>query len=87
MRQMLRPPKVYERVAMGRTSFKKKYIDTGRAQWVRDGRINRMPDDVVERLIEEDIAAAKSAPPAKPALPREAYLKGANARKKTGACV
>ena len=84
-RKMLRPPAVYDRMGLGRTTFKLKYIDTGRAQWVRDGRINRMPEDEVDRLIEEDIAAAQSAPPVEPALPREAYLKGANARRKSGA--
>ena len=77
--KMLREPAVLDRMGMGKTSFNTKYIETGRARWVRDGRIKRMPEHEVDRLIAEDIAArdASLPEPPKPALPREAYLKGA----------
>jgi hypothetical protein len=55
--KMLREPGVLERMGMGKTSFDMKYIKTGRARWVRDGRIKRMPEHEVDRLIQEDIAA------------------------------
>jgi hypothetical protein len=78
--KMLREPAVLDRMGMGKTSFDTKYLKTGRARWVRDGRIKRMPEHEVDRLIAEDIAVrdASLPEPPKPALPREAYLKGAH---------
>jgi hypothetical protein len=78
--KMLREPAVLDRMGMGKTSFDTKYIKTGRVRWVRDGRIKRMPEHEVDRLIAEDIAARDAWPPEppKPALPREAYLKGSH---------
>jgi hypothetical protein len=78
--KMLREPAVLDRMGMGKTSFNTKYIKTGRARWVRDRRIKRMPEHEVDRLIAEDIAARDTWPrePPKPALPRDAYLKGAH---------
>ena len=67
--RMLRERAVLDKMGMGRTSFKSKYIDTGRARWVRDGRIKRMPEHVVDGLIEEDIAASETAAPPPPAIP------------------
>jgi hypothetical protein len=67
---------VLDRMAMGKTKFQTAYIDTGRARWVRDGRMKRMPEHEVDRLIAEDCAAAEHSGPTPPALSREACRKG-----------
>jgi hypothetical protein len=84
---MLREPAVLEKMGMGRTSFHVKYIATGRAHWIYDGRMKRMPEHEVDRLIAEDIAAAatKIGAPVKPAFPRTAMLKGARSRSRVSA--
>jgi hypothetical protein len=68
MLKMLREPEVLAKMAMGRTKFNLDYIKTGRARWIRTGRIKRMPEHDVDRLIQEDINAAPS--PVRPAVPR-----------------
>jgi hypothetical protein len=70
------PEGVLARLGVGKTKFKEDYIDTGRARWVRSGRLKRMPEHEVDRLIAEDIAAAEHSPPAPPALTREDCVKG-----------
>jgi hypothetical protein len=82
--RMLREPAVLEKMAMGKTSFDSKYIKTGRARWVRDGRIKRLPEHVVDQLIKEDIeASAAKQEPAPPALPESAVRKSADQRKES----
>jgi hypothetical protein len=85
--KMLREPAVLEKMGIGRTSFDTKYIKTGRARWVRNGRVKLLPEHEVDRLIAEDIAGRDATPPSppKPAFPREAYLKGAHAPRQGGA--
>jgi hypothetical protein len=78
--RMLREPAVLDKIGVGKTTFDTKYIKTGRARWIYSGRIKRMPEHEVDRLIHEDIAAEPK--PVKPALPRAAVLKGAHARRK-----
>ena len=68
--KMLREPDVLERMAMGKTKFDTDYIKAGRARWIRSGRMKRMPENEVDRLIQEDIDAAPQ--PVKPAVPRRA---------------
>jgi len=68
--RMLRQPAVLDLMAMGRTKFDKDYIKSGRARWIYSGRLKRMPEDVVNRLIAEDIASAESARPPPPAISR-----------------
>jgi hypothetical protein len=76
------PDGVLDRMGMGKTSFDQKYIKTGRARWVRNGRIKRMSDQTIDRLIAEDIAAAAQAEPTAPALSREACVKGSRASRR-----
>ena len=87
--KMLKPPAVYEKLAMGKTSVEEKYIRTGRARWIYDGRSKRMPEHEVDRLILEDIAAAdaqaKAGTKPRPAFSREQVLRGSrNSKKLTG---
>ena len=72
--KMLREQQVIEKMAMGKTSFDTKYIKTKRAKWIYSGRIKRMPEHEVDRLIEEDIAAAddQPVPPSPYFYPRKA---------------
>ena len=83
--RMLRPAEVYALMGVGRTTFDQKYVKAGRVRWVRDpdGRINRLPDTEVARLQREDIEASEAnSDPPKPAVSREGYLRGANARRR-----
>jgi hypothetical protein len=82
--KMLRAWEVYERMGVKRTTFHNNYIKTHRTEWVRDenGRINRLPDTEVDRLLNEDIEISKGLEPAKPAVPEEAYMKGAHTRRR-----
>jgi hypothetical protein len=81
--KMLREPAVLDRMGIGKTSFDTKYIKTGRARWVRNGRVKLLPEHEVDRLIQEDIAARDAGPPVppKPAFPRDAYMRGAHKRR------
>jgi hypothetical protein len=82
MTKMLRPPAVFEKAGVGRTKFHEVYIQTGRLRWIRNGRIRLMPEHELDQALQEDIAASNAArEPAKPALTREAYLKGAHKRR------
>jgi hypothetical protein len=60
--RMLREPPVLDKVGVGKTTFHERYIKTGRARWIYSGRIKRMPEHEVDRLIQEDIAAADQQP-------------------------
>jgi hypothetical protein len=79
--KMLREPAVLEKMGMGKTKFDSDYIKTGRARWIRSGRIKRMPEHEVDQLIQEEIAARDAEPLAKPkpAFPHAAMLRGAHA--------
>jgi hypothetical protein len=82
--RMLREPAVLEKMGMGKTSFDTKYIKSGRARWVRAGRIKRLPEHVVDQLIAEDIQASEAErEPPPPALPQSAVRKSADQRKET----
>jgi hypothetical protein len=81
MLRMLREREVLARVAMGKTKFKEAYVDTKRVKWVRDGRIKRLPEHEVDRIIREDIEAAKAeTEPPEPALPESTTRKSADQR-------
>ena len=84
MVQMLRPPACYKKSARGKTKFHADFIATGRAIWIRSGRLRFMPEHVLDRLLAEDIAAAEAEPvePPKPALPYDAMMKGAYSKRK-----
>ena len=84
MVKMLRPPAVYEKAARGKTKFHEDFIATGRARWIRSGRLRFMPEHVLDRLLAEDIAAADAEPvePPEPALPYDAMMRGARSRRK-----
>jgi hypothetical protein len=64
--KMLREPAVLDKVAMGKTKFDKDYIKTGRAKWLYSGRVKRMPEHEVDRLIAEDIAASAASTAPRP---------------------
>jgi hypothetical protein len=74
--RMLREPDILEKMAIGKTKFKTDYVDTNRTHWIYSGRVKRLPEHEVDRLIAEDIAAAEKAAPVKAAFPRDAYMKG-----------
>ena len=45
-----------KRLGIGRTKFEEDYVQTGRVQWVRIGKkIKTLPDDEVDRLVDEII--------------------------------
>jgi hypothetical protein len=79
---MLREPAVLEKIGLGKTKFKEHYIDTGRLSWVYTGRVKRLPEHELDRVIAEDIAARDANPqPPKPAFSRDAYMKGAHSKR------
>jgi predicted DNA-binding transcriptional regulator AlpA len=60
---LLREPQVLKRMGVGRTKLNDDYIKTGRLRWVRLGpRIKALPDDEVDAVIAEEIAARDAAP-------------------------
>jgi hypothetical protein len=57
------PGSVLDRMGLGKTKFDTDYIKTGRTHWVRSGgRMKRMPEHEVDRLIQEDIDAEARKP-------------------------
>ena len=83
MARMLREAAVLERMAVRKTKFKKDYVDSGRVRWVYSGRTKRLEESEVDRLIQEDVAKANvQNAPVKPALAREAYMRGAHTRRR-----
>jgi len=80
MVKILREPEILERFGIGKTSFKKLYIDTGRFSWVTLGpRMKGGSEDEVEALLSEVIAAPRS--PLPPAVPHRRTANKAKGRK------
>jgi hypothetical protein len=84
MVKMLREPDALEKAGLGKTKFKRDFIDSGRLRWLYSGRTKRIAEHELDRVLREDLAARDASPPSrpKPAFSREAYLKGARAPKR-----
>jgi hypothetical protein len=71
-KRILREPEILNRVGVGKTKFRKDYVETGRVRWIPLGpRTKGLLEDEVDALVEE---IAQNRTP----LEQPQVLKGAN---------